>query len=50
MDSHYQPLVHRTSMGNNDILFKCPSSVDDGSSSNDAQVEIVTGTEGSLHT
>lgn len=52
MDSHfqsYQPLIQRTSMGN--VFVKCSSSVDDnGSSSNDAQVEVVTGTEGSLFT
>lgn len=52
LDTHfqsYQPLIQRTSMGN--VFVKCSSSVDDiGSSSNDAQVEVVTGTEGSLFT
>lgn len=47
MHSSYQPLVQRTSMGN-DIFVRYPSSIDDnGSRSNDAQVEA-TGTEGSL--
>lgn len=52
MDSHftYQPLIQRTSMGN-DIFVKCPSSVDENGSScsNDAQnVDVATGTEGLL--
>jgi hypothetical protein len=53
MDTHstYQPLIQRTSMGN-DIFVKCPSSVDEdnGSScSNDAQnVDVATGTKGLL--
>jgi hypothetical protein len=51
LDTHsYQPLVNRTSMGN-DFFVKCSSrSVDDnGNSSNDAHsIEIATGTKGFL--
>lgn len=47
MDSHYtyQPLVHRTSMGNNEIFVKCPSSENGNSCSNE---NVATGTEGLL--
>lgn len=44
-DAHYQPLIHRTSMGNLKLGFGKSLDSDNGTSRNDAP-HVVTGTKG----